>query len=88
MSQGMQPGEARAAGRCAFLRQSRGAARSRLRAALELELVRDSILLAIYDMVRVLLMRSPGFTLVSILVLVLGIGATTSLFGDCAWQCG
>jgi len=76
LAHGMQPGEARAAAIRSFGNPAalRDQARSTWRWNRLERLLRD-----LRYGVRTLL-RSPGFTIISILVLALGIGATTSLF--------
>jgi predicted permease len=76
MGQGMQPGEARAAAVRSF--GNPGVLRDQARATWSWNWF-ETFLRDVRYGARTL-MRSPGFTLVSILVLVLGIGATTSLF--------
>jgi len=76
MVQGMLPGEARAAAVRSF--GNPGVLRDQARATWSWNWF-ETFLRDIRYGARTL-MRSPGFTLVSILVLVLGIGATTSLF--------
>ena len=76
MGRGMQPGEARAAAVRSF--GNPGVLRDQARATWSWNWL-ETFLRDVRYGARTL-MRSPGFTLVSILVLVLGIGATTSLF--------